>query len=67
MRIVHIENIAVVHNSNEYTAVQINTINDKSEVFIISNENNDKESEHKLTIDHKEYTWRGSYILTDNK
>jgi hypothetical protein len=62
-----IKNIAVIHNSNEYTAIQINTKNNKSEVFIISNENNDKESGHKLTIDNKEYTWRGSYILTDYK
>ena len=63
----NIENIAVVHDSKEYTAIQIDTKNDKSKVFIISNENNDKEAEHKLTINNKEYTWRGSYKLTDNK
>ena len=63
----NIKNIAVVYDTYDYTAVQINTKNDKSKVFIISNENNDKESEHKLTINNKEYTWRGSYILTENK
>ena len=63
----NIKNLEVVLNSKEYTAVQINTKNDKSKVFIISNENNDKESAHKLTINNREYTWRGSYILTENK
>ena len=62
----NIENLSVVFDSKDYTAIQINTKNDKSKVFIISNQNNDKESEHKLTIDKKEYTWRGSYILTEN-
>ena len=63
----NIKNIEVVHDSKEYTAIQIDTKNDKSKVFIISNENNDKEAEHKLTINNKEYTWKGSYILTENK
>ena len=63
----NIKNIAVVYDTYDYTAVQINTKNDKSKVFIISNENNDKESEHKLIINNKEYTWRGSYTLTENK
>jgi hypothetical protein len=63
----NIENIAVVHDSKEYTAIQIDTKNDKSKVFIISNENNDKGVEHKLTINKKEYTWKGSYKLTENK
>ena len=47
----------------DYTAIQINTKNDKSKVFIISNENNDKESEHKLTINNKNMTWTGSYYI----
>ena len=63
----HVKHISVIHDSKEYTAVQIISKNDKSKVFIISNENNDNESEHKLTIADKEYTWRGSYILTENK
>ncbi|MGB5418755.1 alginate lyase family protein [Algibacter sp.] len=62
----HIKNIEVVHDSKEYTAIQIDTKNDKSKVFIISNENNDKDKEHKLTINNKEYTWKGAYKLTEN-
>jgi hypothetical protein len=63
----NIENVSVLLDSKEYTAIQINTKNDKSKVFIVSNENNDKESAHTLSINNKAYTWRGSYILTENK
>ena len=61
----NIKNIEVVHDSKEYTAIQIDTKNDKSKVFIISNENNYKDAEHKLTINNKEYTWKGTYKLTE--
>lgn len=63
----NIKNIEVIHDSKEYTAVLIETKNDKSKVFIISNENNDKDAAHKLIISNKEYTWKGSYILTQKK
>ena len=63
----NIKNIEVVYNSKEYTAIQIETKNDKSKVFIISNENNDKDVTHKLTINNIEYTWKGPYIVTENK
>lgn len=62
-----IKKIEVVHDSKEYTAIKIETKNDKIQIFIISNQNNDKDAEHKLTINHNEYTWKGSYILTENK
>ena len=63
----NIKNIEVVHDSKEYTAIQIDTKNDKSNVFIISNENNDNEAEHKLRIKDKEHSWKGSYVLIENK
>ncbi|MEX1381930.1 alginate lyase family protein [Lutibacter sp.] len=63
----NIENIEVVHNSKEYTAIQIDTKNNTSKVFIISNENNDKDAAHKLSIKNKEYTWKGPYKLIYNK
>jgi hypothetical protein len=62
----NIKNIEVIHDSKEYTAIQIDTNNDKSKVFIVSNQNNDKDVEHKLTINNKVYTWKGSYKLTEN-
>ena len=63
----NINNIKVVNDSNEYTAIQIESNNDTSKIFIFSNENNDKDAEHKLTINNKNYTWKGAYILTENK
>ncbi|GGZ93467.1 alginate lyase family protein [Algibacter mikhailovii] len=63
----HIKQIEVIYNSNEYTAIQVDTNNNKSKVFIISNENNDNEATHKLTINNNVYTWKGPYILTNNK
>ncbi|SER01116.1 Alginate lyase [Hyunsoonleella jejuensis] len=62
----NVKNISVVHNSKDYTAVKIETDNDKAKMFIISNENNDKATEHKLTINNKEHIWKGSYLLTEN-
>lgn len=62
----NIKNIEVLHNSKAYTAIQIDTKNDKSKVFIMSNKNNDKDAAHKLTINNKEYIWKGSYKLTEN-
>jgi hypothetical protein len=61
----NIKNIQVLVNSYAYTAIQIDTKNEKSKVFIISNENNDKDVEHKLTINNKEYSWKGPYTLTE--
>ncbi|MGB5244475.1 MAG: heparinase II/III family protein [Lutimonas sp.] len=63
----HIKNIQVLIDSSAYTAIQIDTENEKSKVFIISNENNDKDAAHKLLIKNKEYTWKGPYELTENK
>lgn len=63
----NIKNISVVHNSKNYTAVQIETKNNKSKIFIISNENRDKGAEHKLIINNKEYTWKGFSVFTENK
>ena len=57
----------MLHNSNEYTAVEIKLKTGKQKLFIISNSNNDKDTEHKLKINNKVYSWKGAYILTENK
>jgi hypothetical protein len=59
----NIKNIKVVFNSKAYTAVQIETKNDKSKVFIISNINNDEEAKHNIKINDKNYEWSGSYYF----
>lgn len=59
----NIKNLAIVFNSKEYTAIKIETENNNSRTFIISNINNDKEKQHKLIINNKEYIWLGPHTL----
>ncbi|GAL68003.1 poly(beta-D-mannuronate) lyase [Jejuia pallidilutea] len=61
----NIKNIEVVYDTSAYTAIKIETKNNTSRVFIISNENNDKEAQHSLNINNKTYTWKGCYVLTE--
>ncbi|MFD1315101.1 alginate lyase family protein [Namhaeicola litoreus] len=61
----NIKNIEVLLDSEDYTAVQIDTNNEKSDIFIISNQNSDKDAAHKLNIENKEYTWKGPYLLVE--
>lgn len=62
-----ISKVEVIYNNDDYTAVQIETKNKKQIIFIISNENNEATKEHTLSIDGNQYTWKGSYILIENK
>lgn len=62
----NIKDIEVVYDTNEYTAIKIETKNNNVKIFIISNENNDKDAEHKLKINNKEYAWKGAYVLIEN-
>ncbi|TBN03660.1 alginate lyase family protein [Hyunsoonleella flava] len=62
----NIKTISVFYNSKEYTAVQIEMKDETKKLFIISNQNNDKNTEHELTINNKEYTWKGPYKLIEN-
>jgi hypothetical protein len=61
----NIKNIEVVYDTSAYTAIKIETKNNTTRVFIISNENNDKEAQHSLNINNKTYTWKGCYVLTE--
>ena len=63
----NIKNIEVVLDSNAYTAIQIVTNKDKTTVFVISNHNNDRETEHKLKINNNEISWKGVYTLIEIK
>ncbi|MBT8316046.1 MAG: alginate lyase family protein [Lutibacter sp.] len=61
----NINNISVVSDSKAYTAIQIETNNNKTRVFVISNINNDPEKEHQATINSQEITWKGAYTLIE--
>ncbi len=59
----HIKNIEVVYDTKDYTGILIETKNDKSTVFVISNLSNDKDTEHKITINEKELVWKGPFTI----
>ena len=60
----NIDQIAVVYNSKEYTAVQINTKKGKQSIFIISNENASKKGKHSIEINKNTYQWIGPYYYS---
>lgn len=62
----NIKAISIVHNSKDYTGIQIEMKSGKIKLFIISNETNDKDIEHKLIINNKEHAWEGAYKLIEN-
>ena len=63
----NIKSIEVVYDSKDYTAVKYENNSGSIKLFIISNENNKKEALHKLKINNEQYTWKGQYILIENK
>ncbi|WP_242698646.1 alginate lyase family protein [Alteromonas sp. 5E99-2] len=59
----HIESLEVLQNSDDYTAVKITTVKDKTLIFILANKDAEKSSSHKLKIEGKTYKWKGPYNL----
>ncbi|MGY5355752.1 alginate lyase family protein [Wenyingzhuangia sp. IMCC45467] len=57
----HIENLKVVHDDENYTAVKITTVDKEQHLIIISNNRDKNSKEHTLIINDKEYNWKGSY------
>lgn len=62
----NIEELEVIHNDESYTAIKIK-LNNITKVFLIANQDNSENTEHHLNINQKEYTWKGAFILTENK
>ena len=61
----NIKQIEVVHDSKDYTAIQIVTNKNKTKVFVISNQNNDQETEHTLEINNNKISWQGAFALKE--
>ena len=55
--------LKVIFDSEGYTAVAIETLDNKSSVFIVSNRDAAASQEHQLKIGDKEYRWQGPYHL----
>ena len=56
-----IEELKVVLDTVDYTAIEITNINGNTKLFITANRNASKEAKHNVTINDKNYEWSGSY------
>lgn len=56
----------VLYNDENYTAVSWATKKGKSWILIISNNDNDENTIHRLSIDNKDYDWKGGFYLIEN-
>lgn len=53
--------VAVVHDSDAYTAVAIMASDEQLSIFIVANQNASTELQHTLTIDGSVYQWQGPF------
>ncbi|MCL4125292.1 UNVERIFIED_CONTAM: hypothetical protein GTU68_063054 [Idotea baltica] len=53
--------IEVISDDNDYTAIKIKFKTGYEKLLILSNNNNDKQKEHSLEINNKNFVWSGSY------
>ena len=56
-----VKSIDVLHDSGEYTALQITDKENKVQVFIVANQEGKKSAKHSLTLNGKVFTWTGPY------
>ncbi|WP_430410204.1 alginate lyase family protein [Kordia sp.] len=59
----NVKHIEVVYDDAKYTAIIIETTENTTKLFIISNNTNSKETTHTLSINEKNYTWKGTHTL----
>lgn len=58
-----IKQLEIVYDQPQYTAVKITTKNDESMMFILSNTDGSKTSQHKLTVGAETVQWKGPFTL----
>ncbi len=59
----NISGVKVVHDSDAYTAVVIENLENQSSIFIVANRDASVSLNHQLKIGDKKYTWQGPYYL----
>ena len=59
----NIASVKVVVDSDAYTVVVIETLGDRSSLFIVSNQDAAATRQHRLKIGSKQYSWQGPYHL----
>lgn len=57
----HIQNLKVIYDDEDYTAINIVFTGGDEKVLIISNKNTEKLKEHNLIINDKVFNWKGPY------
>ncbi len=58
-----IEELKVILDTEDYTAIQITNVNGNTKLFITANTKASKEVNHSLKINDKNYEWSGSYYF----
>ncbi|GAA4965564.1 alginate lyase family protein [Algibacter aquimarinus] len=58
-----ISELKIVLNTNDYTAIEIITINGNKKLFITANNSASKEAKHTLKINDNSYQWTGAYYF----
>ena len=59
----NIKELKVVLETEDYTAIEITTINGNIKLFITANIDASSEAKHKVIINDKNYEWSGSYLF----
>ncbi|MFB9057944.1 alginate lyase family protein [Mariniflexile ostreae] len=59
----NVSEIKVIYNNAAYTALSMTTVNDKTKLFILANEEASAQTKHNLEINGKNYEWTGPYHL----
>ncbi|WP_238155751.1 alginate lyase family protein [Meridianimaribacter sp. CL38] len=58
-----IKELKVLLDTEDYTAIAITTVNDKTKFFITANTNASKEARHTVEINGTSYNWTGTYYF----
>ena len=59
-----VQNVEVLLDNDEYTAIEIVGANKNKLLLVISN--NDAEGQHNIKINNREISWKGNYTLIEN-
>lgn len=59
----NVAKVSLVHQSEPYTAIELNTTSGQRWTLIIVNKNNNPKSRHQLKIHNKTFRWKGVYHL----
>ncbi len=59
----NIKDVRVVHDSDEYSMIQITDIENSTKTLIVSNRGTNNQTKHSLKVNNKEYSWVGPFYF----